>query len=108
MCIPLYGIDFILLIGLAFFLQKPNPFLKSIFNNVAYGLQINGSQRKEDLLEKVENSLRRSNLWEKVKDELDKSALELSGGQQRLCIVYTIAVERGNLNGRTMFCIRSH
>ncbi len=79
-------------IGMVF--QKPNPFPQSIFNNVAYGLRIDGGETKESLRAKVEESLRRSNLWQEVKEELDKSALELSGGQQqRLCIARAIAVE---------------
>ncbi|WP_460959652.1 phosphate ABC transporter ATP-binding protein PstB [Spirosoma litoris] len=78
-------------IGMVF--QKPNPFPKSIFDNVAYGLRINGLETRESLSEKVEESLRQSNLWEEVKDGLDKSALILSGGQQqRLCIARAIAV----------------
>lgn len=79
-------------IGMVF--QKPNPFPKSIFENVAYGLKINGLHHPERLREQVENALRESFLWEEVHDQLDKSALELSGGQQqRLCIARAIAVE---------------
>ncbi|MCS6930483.1 MAG: phosphate ABC transporter ATP-binding protein PstB [Saprospiraceae bacterium] len=78
-------------IGMVF--QKPNPFAKSIFENVAYGLKINGLKDKARIRAIVEESLRRSYLWEEVKDELDKSALELSGGQQqRLCLARAIAV----------------
>ncbi len=79
-------------VGMVF--QKPNPFPKSIFDNVAYGLRLYGRPNKQWLSEKVEESLRDSFLWEEVKDELDKSALRLSGGQQqRLCIARAIAVE---------------
>lgn len=79
-------------IGMVF--QKPNPFAKSIAENVAYGLKINGSCKKAAIPGKVEQSLRDSFLWEEVKDNLDGSALDLSGGQQqRLCIARAIAVE---------------
>ncbi len=78
-------------IGMVF--QKPNPFPKSIFKNVAYGLKINGMRDSEHIRAVVENSLRQSHLWDEVKDELDKSALDLSGGQQqRLCLARAIAV----------------
>jgi len=78
-------------IGMVF--QKPNPFPKSIFKNIAYGLRINGLVDNMRLRAIVEDSLRKSHLWEEVKDELDKSALELSGGQQqRLCLARAIAV----------------
>jgi phosphate transport system ATP-binding protein len=77
-------------VGMVF--QRPNPFPKSIFDNVAYGLRINGS--KGPLAEAVESSLRRAALWDEVKDHLHKSAYELSGGQQqRLCIARALAVE---------------
>lgn len=77
-------------VGMVF--QKPNPFAKSIFDNVAYGLRING--QKTNLETEVESSLKDSFLWEEVKDELHKSALQLSGGQQqRLCIARAIAVQ---------------
>jgi phosphate transport system ATP-binding protein len=77
-------------VGMVF--QRPNPFPKSIFENVAYGLRINGSKRP--ISEAVEGSLRRAALWEEVKDQLHKSAYELSGGQQqRLCIARALAVE---------------
>ena len=77
-------------VGMVF--QRPNPFPKSIFDNVAYGLRINGSKLPID--EAVENSLRRAALWDEVKDYLHKSAYELSGGQQqRLCIARALAVE---------------
>ena len=79
-------------VGMVF--QKPNPFPKSIFENVAFGLRINGEKNKAVLHEKVEQSLRNAALWEEVKDNLNKSALSLSGGQQqRLCIARTRAVE---------------
>jgi len=77
-------------VGMVF--QKPNPFPKSIFDNVAFGLRINGYQG--NLAEAVESSLRRAALWDEVKDLLHKSALALSGGQQqRLCIARAIAIE---------------
>jgi phosphate transport system ATP-binding protein len=79
-------------IGMVF--QKPNPFPKSIFDNVAYGPRINGERNKGRLNEIVERSLRQGALWDEVKDRLNKSALGLSGGQQqRLCIARTLAVE---------------
>jgi phosphate transport system ATP-binding protein len=79
-------------IGMVF--QKPNPFPKSIYENVAYGPRIQGTNRKRDLDEIVERSLRRAALWDEVKDRLNDSALGLSGGQQqRLCIARAIAVE---------------
>ncbi len=72
--------------------QRPNPFPKSIFENVAYGLRINGS--RGNLSDAVEHSLRRAALWEEVKDSLHKSAYALSGGQQqRLCIARALAVD---------------
>jgi len=74
--------------------QKPNPFPKSIYENVAYGPRINGERNKGKLDEIVERSLRRAALWDEVKDRLRLSGLSLSGGQgQRLCIARTIAVE---------------
>ncbi len=77
-------------IGMVF--QKPNPFPKSIYNNVAWGARINGYQG--DMDELVERSLRRAALWDEVKTKLNRSGLELSGGQQqRLCIARTLAVE---------------
>ena len=79
-------------IGMVF--QKPNPFPKSIYNNVAYGPRINGIHNKAKLNEIVERSLRQAALWDEVKDRLSKSGLGLSGGQaQRLCIARTLAVE---------------
>lgn len=78
-------------IGMVF--QRPNPFPKSIFENVAYGLRIQGRSNKE-IKERVEISLRGAALWDEVKDRLNASALGLSGGQQqRLCIARAIAVE---------------
>ncbi|MBW1787194.1 MAG: phosphate ABC transporter ATP-binding protein [Deltaproteobacteria bacterium] len=79
-------------IGMVF--QKPNPFPKSIFENVAYGLRVNGVKNKSFISEQVEKSLQRAALWNEVKDRLDESALGLSGGQQqRLCIARALAVE---------------
>ena len=79
-------------IGMVF--QKPNPFPKSIFENVAYGLKIQGIKDKIFINERVEKALKQADLWEEVKDNLKKSALTLSGGQQqRLCIARTLAVE---------------
>ncbi|MEL7671805.1 phosphate ABC transporter ATP-binding protein PstB [Methanobacterium sp.] len=78
-------------VGMVF--QKPNPFPKSIFDNVAYGLRVHGIEDKSVLAERVEESLKGAALWDEVKDKLDKSAMGLSGGQQqRLCIARTIAV----------------
>ena len=77
-------------IGMVF--QKPNPFSKSIYNNVAWGARINGYRGNMDEL--VERSLRRAALWDEVRTKLNRSGLELSGGQQqRLCIARTLAVE---------------
>jgi phosphate transport system ATP-binding protein len=74
--------------------QKSNPFPKSIYENVAYGLKIQGVKKKAALDEAVEQSLRNSALWDEVKDRLHSSALGLSGGQQqRLCIARAIAVK---------------
>jgi phosphate transport system ATP-binding protein len=79
-------------IGMVF--QKPNPFPKSIYDNVAYGPRINGQRNKAKLDEIVERSLRGAALWDEVKNRLKQSGLALSGGQaQRLCIARTIAVE---------------
>lgn len=74
--------------------QKPNPFPKSIYENVAYGLRIRGISKKTVLDEKVEKSLRGAALWEEAKDRLQKSAFDLSGGQQqRLCIARALATD---------------
>ena len=79
-------------VGMVF--QKPNPFPKSIFDNVAYGLRIHGVSDKDFIEQRVEESLKEAALWDEVKEKLDKSAMGLSGGQQqRLCIARTIAVE---------------
>ena len=78
-------------VGMVF--QKPNPFPKSIFENVAYGLRVNGVNDKKIIAETVEKSLKQAALWEEVKDKLKKSAFELSGGQQqRLCIARAMAI----------------
>ena len=77
-------------IGMVF--QKPNPFPKSIYDNVAYGLRVQGKADEVDLDEAVERALRGAALWDEVEDKLDSSGLDLSGGQQqRLCIARTIA-----------------
>jgi phosphate transport system ATP-binding protein len=79
-------------VGMVF--QKPNPFPKSIFENVAYGLRVNGITDKHFIEKKVIDSIRKAALWDEVKDKLKKSAMELSGGQQqRLCIARALAVE---------------
>lgn len=79
-------------VGMVF--QKPNPFPKSIFENVAYGLRIQGIKDKNFIEEQVVTSLKQASLWDEVKDDLKKSANALSGGQQqRLCIARTLAVE---------------
>ena len=78
-------------VGMVF--QKPNPLPKSIFDNVAFGLRINGARNREFLKETVEQSLRGAGLWEEVRDRLQAPALGLSGGQQqRLCIARALAV----------------
>ncbi len=78
-------------VGMVF--QKSNPFPKSVFDNVAYGLRVNGTRKNADLKLAVEKSLRRAALWDEVKDKLHKSAFDLSGGQQqRLCIARALAV----------------
>lgn len=78
-------------VGMVF--QKPNPFPKSIFENVAYGLRVNGESNKNKIQQRVEESLIGAALWEEVKDKLKKSAYELSGGQQqRLCIARALAI----------------
>ncbi len=79
-------------VGMVF--QKPNPFPKTIFENVAYGLRVNGISNKSYIEERVTRSLQNAALWEEVKDKLKKSAFELSGGQQqRLCIARALAIE---------------
>lgn len=89
------GVDVVELrrkVGMVF--QKPNPFPKSIYENVAYGLRLLGIRNRRILGEKVEYSLKDAGLWDEVKDRLDKDALDLSGGQQqRLCIARAIAIE---------------
>lgn len=78
-------------VGMVF--QKPNPFPKSIFENVAYGLRVNGEKNKSFIEDKVVESLKQSALWNEVSDKLNKSAFELSGGQQqRLCIARALAI----------------
>ena len=94
---PIYGagMDYVTLrrrVGMVF--QKPNPFPKTIFENIAYGLRINGLRDKTRIADKVETSLKQAALWAEVKDRLFESALGLSGGQQqRLCIARALAVE---------------
>ena len=79
-------------IGMVF--QRPNPFPKSIFENVAYGPRVHGVRNRSELMSIAERSLRQAALWDEVKDRLDRSAMELSGGQQqRLCIARVLAVE---------------
>jgi phosphate transport system ATP-binding protein len=79
-------------VGMVF--QRPNPFPKSIADNIAYGLKINGMARRGEMRDKVEHSLRRAALWDEVKDKLNESAYALSGGQQqRLCIARALAVD---------------
>jgi phosphate transport system ATP-binding protein len=89
------GVDVVALrkrVGMVF--QRPNPFPKSIYDNIAYGPRIHGVRRRADLDVIVEQSLRAAALWDEVKDTLPKSALDLSGGQQqRLCIARALAVE---------------
>jgi phosphate transport system ATP-binding protein len=76
--------------------QKPNPFPKSIFENISYGLEINGIKDRQFIERKVVNSLKKAALWDEVKGRLEESALKLSGGQQqRLCIARCLAVEPG-------------
>ena len=77
-------------IGMVF--QKPNPFPKTIFENVAYGLRVRGLRSSARVEEEVEKALRRAAIWDEVKDRLDSSGLSLSGGQQqRLCIARALA-----------------
>jgi phosphate transport system ATP-binding protein len=79
-------------VGMVF--QRSNPFPKSLFENVAYGLRIAGVSDRHDLAHSVERALRQAALWDEVKDRLDESGLSLSGGQQqRLCIARALAVE---------------
>ena len=89
------GIDVVALrrrIGMVF--QKPNPFPKTIFENVAYGMRVNGVKDKRYLEQRVEEALKSAALWEEVKDRMHTSALGLSGGQQqRLCIARALAVQ---------------
>ncbi len=78
-------------VGMVF--QKPNPFPKSIFENIAFGLRIHRMGDRNEIRARVEQALRRANLWEEVKDRLNDSAFSLSGGQQqRLCLARAIAV----------------
>jgi phosphate transport system ATP-binding protein len=79
-------------VGMVF--QKPNPFPKTIFENVAYGLRIQGIKDKQYIFEQVEQALTQADLWNEVKDNLSKSAMALSGGQQqRMCIARTLSVK---------------
>ncbi len=79
-------------VGMVF--QKSNPFPKSIFENVAYGLRINGEHKMSTIAQRMEQSLKNAALWEEVKDRLNDSAMDLSGGQQqRLCIARALAVQ---------------
>lgn len=79
-------------VGMVF--QKPNPFPKTVFENIAYGMRVNGVKNRGYIEQRVEASLKQAALWEEVKDRLNESALGLSGGQQqRLCIARALAVE---------------
>jgi phosphate transport system ATP-binding protein len=79
-------------IGMVF--QKPNPFPKTVFENVAYGLRLRGFSSRTELAERVEKALRAAAIWDEVKDRMNESALSLSGGQmQRLCIARALATE---------------
>jgi phosphate transport system ATP-binding protein len=79
-------------VGMVF--QKPNPFPKTIFENVAYGLRVNGIKDRSAITARVEQSLKQAALWDEVKDRIHESALGLSGGQQqRLCIARAMAVQ---------------
>lgn len=89
------GVDVVSLrrrVGMVF--QKPNPFPKSIFENIAYGLKVNGIRDRAQITRIVEKSLKQAAIWDEVKDRLNESALGLSGGQQqRLCIARALAVD---------------
>ena len=89
------SLDVVLLrkrVGMVF--QKPNPFPKSIYDNVAYGLIVNGIKDKSYISRRVEESIQQAALWDEVKDRLHESALGLSGGQQqRLCIARALAIK---------------
>jgi phosphate transport system ATP-binding protein len=95
--VPIYGpaVDVVEIrkrVGMVF--QKPNPFPKTIFNDVAYGLRIKGVKNRSELQDRVEASLKSAAIWEEVKDRLFESSLSLSGGQQqRLCIARALAIE---------------
>ena len=79
-------------VGMVF--QKPNPFPKTIFENVAYGLRVNGMKNEKEIADRVETSLKQAALWGEVQDSLKKSAFALSGGQQqRLCIARALAIQ---------------
>ena len=79
-------------VGMVF--QQPNPFPKSIYDNIAYGPRIFGIKKKSELDEIVERSLRQAAIWDEVKDRLHKSALGMSGGQQqRICIARALAMQ---------------
>ncbi len=79
-------------VGMVF--QKPNPFPKTIFENIAYGMRVNGIKNKALIAERVETSLKQAAIWDEVKERLNTSALGLSGGQQqRLCIARALAVQ---------------
>jgi phosphate transport system ATP-binding protein len=92
----IYGSDYDLVelrrqVGMVF--QKSNPFAKSIFDNVAYGLRIGGIRQRSELEARVDSALKRAGLWDEVKDRLNESAFGLSGGQQqRLCIARALAI----------------
>jgi phosphate transport system ATP-binding protein len=86
------SIDVRMRIGMVF--QKPNPFPKSVFENVAYGLRLRGAKGRARIAEEVEKALHGAALWEEVRDRLDESAMALSGGQmQRLCIARALATK---------------
>jgi len=88
----IYAVEIRKRIGMVF--QKPNPFPKSIFDNISYGLKVNGIKDSSFIEAKVEEALKRGALWDEVKNRLGESALKLSGGQQqRLCIARCLAVE---------------